>query len=68
MSSPNLNNLILVGGILAYISMIFFGVDASLVPQSSIALMCKVRLFMIRENYQTVDHMKVVITYHSKRC
>lgn len=54
MSSPNLNNLILVGGILAYVSMIFFGIDAALVPQSSIALMCKVRRFMIRKNNQTV--------------
>ncbi|XP_071854123.1 gamma-aminobutyric acid type B receptor subunit 1-like isoform X2 [Apostichopus japonicus] len=45
MSSPNLNNLILIGGILAYVSMIFFGIDDGIVSEDALIWMCKGHLW-----------------------
>ena len=43
MSSPNMNNIILAGAIFAYLSIIFGGMDARLIPGGNDATMCKVR-------------------------
>ena len=42
MSSPNINNLMLIGGILAYVSIIFQGVDTSVASTGAFVAMCKV--------------------------
>ena len=42
MSSPNINNLMLIGGILAYVSIIFLGIDMAIAPKDTLAWMCKV--------------------------
>ncbi|KAJ8020438.1 Gamma-aminobutyric acid type B receptor subunit 1 [Holothuria leucospilota] len=47
MSSPNVNNLILFGGILAYVSLIPLGVDSFLVPVNIVDWMCKLKLWCL---------------------
>jgi len=42
MSSPNMNNVILMGAILIFTSIIFNGTDSSLVDESAHLVMCKV--------------------------
>ena len=44
MSSPNLNNIILGGAILAFMAVIFGGTDGALVSPPAHLVMCKVRL------------------------
>ena len=42
MSSPNLNNLLIIGGLLAYFSIIFAGFDTATVRFNVVLVMCKV--------------------------
>jgi len=42
MSSPNMNNVILMGAMLAFTSIIFGGMDSNLVDESAHLIMCKV--------------------------
>ena len=42
MSSPNLNNVILLGAILAYLSIIFAGLNSFILESSMHLTMCKV--------------------------
>ena len=42
MSSPNMNNIILAGAIMAFLSMIFGGLDTNIVPLTIYVIMCKV--------------------------
>ena len=42
MSSPKINNLMLIGGLLAYVSIIFLGVDTSIASTENFIWMCKV--------------------------
>ena len=42
MSSPKINNLMLIGGLLAYVSIIFLGVDTNVTSQDTFIWMCKV--------------------------
>ena len=42
MSSPRLNNLIVLGGMLVYASIIFHGIDLNLVDEAAYPVMCKV--------------------------
>ena len=51
MSSPVLNNIILVGCMLAYISMILMGINSSLLPQTAFIdmimnVVCAVKLIV----------------------
>ncbi|XP_072028662.1 gamma-aminobutyric acid type B receptor subunit 2-like [Amphiura filiformis] len=41
MSSPRLNNIILVGGLITYLSVIFLGIDVGLVPRDILPLACR---------------------------
>ena len=45
MSSPNMNNIILAGAFLSFLSIIFAGTDSSLVSSDAHLLMCKVKGF-----------------------
>jgi len=47
MSSPNLNNVILMGAILAFTSIIFGGTDSNLVNETAQLVMCKVNATVI---------------------
>ena len=42
MSSPNMNNLIIAGSMLAYVSVFLLGTDGGLVPPSSYSYICYV--------------------------
>ena len=42
MSSPNLNDLIIVGCIMIYVTAILLGVDARLLSDSQLKIMCQV--------------------------
>ena len=42
MSSPNMNNVILLGAILTFTSIIFGGTDSSLLDDTAHLIMCKV--------------------------
>ena len=42
MSSPNINNLMLIGGILSYISILFLGIDTAIASTETFVWMCKV--------------------------
>ena len=42
MSSPNINNLMLVGGMMAYISIVLLGVDTGIASDEVFIGMCKV--------------------------
>ncbi|XP_038051856.1 gamma-aminobutyric acid type B receptor subunit 1-like [Patiria miniata] len=43
MSSPNINNVMLIGGMLAYISIIFLGVDTNIASTDTFVWMCKAK-------------------------
>ncbi|XP_033640833.1 gamma-aminobutyric acid type B receptor subunit 1-like [Asterias rubens] len=47
MSSPNINNLMLIGGILAYVSIIFLGVDTNVTSQDTFIWMCKAKTWCL---------------------
>jgi len=42
MSSPNMNNFILTGAMLAFTSIIFGGTDSNVVDEAAHLIMCKV--------------------------
>ena len=43
MSSPNMNNIIILGCVLIYISGILFGIDAEIVSKKTHEKVCQVR-------------------------
>ncbi|XP_071790355.1 gamma-aminobutyric acid type B receptor subunit 1-like [Asterias amurensis] len=47
MSSPNINNLMLIGGILAYLSIIFLGIDTAMVSTETFLWMCKAKTWCL---------------------
>ncbi|CAH1774696.1 unnamed protein product, partial [Owenia fusiformis] len=47
MSSPNLNNVILAGALLAFGSIIFGGIDIGLVEEHDVLLMCKIHIWLL---------------------
>ncbi|XP_072046008.1 gamma-aminobutyric acid type B receptor subunit 2-like isoform X2 [Amphiura filiformis] len=47
MSSPNINNLIIVGGIVSYVAAIMSGVDRSLVGENAMDHVCRARLWLL---------------------
>ncbi|XP_071804599.1 gamma-aminobutyric acid type B receptor subunit 2-like [Asterias amurensis] len=47
MSSPNINNVMLVGGILAYISIIFLGIDTNITSKEIFVWMCKAKTWFL---------------------
>ncbi|XP_033640825.1 gamma-aminobutyric acid type B receptor subunit 1-like [Asterias rubens] len=47
MSSPNINNLMLIGGMLAYTSVIFLGVDTGIASAETFILMCKAKTWCL---------------------
>ncbi|CAL4079396.1 unnamed protein product [Meganyctiphanes norvegica] len=51
MSSPYLNNLIIVGCILTYISVIFLGMDSSLVSEDTFPHICTVRAWILMAGF-----------------
>ena len=51
MSSPNMNNLILIGGILAYVSVFLLGTDTSMMSEASFPVMCIVSI--LQEFHET---------------
>ena len=44
MSSPYLNNLIIIGSILIYIWVILYGLDTKLIRSEKLEIICQVRL------------------------
>ena len=81
MSSPSLNNLILVGCMLAYVSMIFMGINSSLFTQGShsqtlMNIICPVSrmidIKVIIDIFVLVRHefgfCASVLLWHSVRC
>jgi len=42
MSSPNMNNVILMGAMLAFTSIVFGGMDSNVVDEATHLIMCKV--------------------------
>ncbi len=47
MSSPNMNNLIIIGCILTYISVILLGLDSNLTPKESFPFICTARAWIL---------------------
>ncbi|XP_033640832.1 gamma-aminobutyric acid type B receptor subunit 1-like [Asterias rubens] len=47
MSSPKINNLMLIGGLLAYVSIIFLGVDTSIASTENFVWMCKAKTWCL---------------------
>ena len=43
MSSPNLNNLIIIGAVLVYMFVVVSGLDANLVSEEVVGVLCHVR-------------------------
>ena len=46
MSSPNMNNLIIVGCVLTYTSVFLLGADGEMVPENIFYVMCAVSNFI----------------------
>ncbi|XP_022088949.1 gamma-aminobutyric acid type B receptor subunit 2-like [Acanthaster planci] len=53
MSSPNINNLMLIGGMLAYISIIFQGVDTAIASTDTFMWMCKSKTWLLAIGFST---------------
>ncbi|XP_028837117.1 gamma-aminobutyric acid type B receptor subunit 2-like isoform X1 [Denticeps clupeoides] len=51
MSSPNMNNLIILGGMLSYSSIFFFGLDGSFVSEEVFETLCTVRTWILTFGY-----------------
>jgi gamma-aminobutyric acid type B receptor len=49
MSSPNLNNLIIVGSILVYVSVYVLGIDTRQVSEDAFAVVCYVSLVRVQQ-------------------
>ncbi|XP_038052380.1 gamma-aminobutyric acid type B receptor subunit 1-like [Patiria miniata] len=47
MSSPNINNLMLIGGMLAYVSIIFLGVDVNIASTDTFVFTCNVKTWLL---------------------
>ncbi|XP_038052445.1 gamma-aminobutyric acid type B receptor subunit 1-like [Patiria miniata] len=47
MSSPNINNVMLIGGMLAYVSIIFLGVDTNIASTDTFVSMCRVKTWFL---------------------
>ena len=60
MSSPNLNNLIIVGCLLCYSSVIILGLDSSLTSEPAFRYICTVKVLSCKL-WQTVS--RLAITY-----
>ena len=57
MSSPNLNNSIIIGCILTYLSVFLLGADSGLVPAKFLTNLCAV---------STITHVHIVLYYLQK--
>ncbi|XP_078737873.1 gamma-aminobutyric acid type B receptor subunit 2 isoform X2 [Lampetra fluviatilis] len=53
MSSPYMNNLIILGGLLSYLSIFLFGLDGELVSASSFQRACAARTWILTLGYTT---------------
>ncbi|XP_006096571.2 gamma-aminobutyric acid type B receptor subunit 2 [Myotis lucifugus] len=53
MSSPYMNNLIILGGMLAYASIFLFGLDGSFVSEKTFETLCTVRTWILTVGYTT---------------
>ncbi|XP_061114576.1 gamma-aminobutyric acid type B receptor subunit 2 [Conger conger] len=53
MSSPYMNNLIILGGMLSYASIFLFGLDGSLVSDKAFETLCTVRTWILTVGYTT---------------
>ncbi|XP_043920522.1 gamma-aminobutyric acid type B receptor subunit 2 isoform X2 [Protopterus annectens] len=53
MSSPYMNNLIILGGMLSYASIFLFGLDRSFVSTSTFETLCTVRTWILTVGYTT---------------
>ncbi|XP_022088746.1 gamma-aminobutyric acid type B receptor subunit 1-like [Acanthaster planci] len=51
MSSPNINNLMLIGGMLAYVSIIFQGVDTAIASTDTFLSMCKAKTWCLSTGF-----------------
>ncbi|ELU09867.1 hypothetical protein CAPTEDRAFT_178683 [Capitella teleta] len=47
MSSPNLNNAVVIGCVLAYTSIVFYGIDARYVQNSTLLIACHLRMILL---------------------
>ncbi|XP_038051812.1 gamma-aminobutyric acid type B receptor subunit 1-like [Patiria miniata] len=47
MSSPNINNLMLIGGMLAYVAIIFLGVDTNIASTDTFVWMCRAKTWCL---------------------
>ncbi|XP_044534560.1 gamma-aminobutyric acid type B receptor subunit 2 [Gracilinanus agilis] len=53
MSSPYMNNLIILGGMLSYASIFLFGLDGSFVSEKTFETLCTVRTWILTVGYTT---------------
>ncbi|CDQ98242.1 unnamed protein product [Oncorhynchus mykiss] len=53
MSSPYMNNLIILGGMLSYSSIFLFGLDGALVSDKEFEALCTVRTWILIVGYTT---------------
>ncbi|XP_038073128.1 uncharacterized protein LOC119741448 isoform X2 [Patiria miniata] len=47
MSSPNLNNIILIGTVIVYASVVLYGIDTNLVAEKHLVLFCHIRVWFL---------------------
>ena len=64
MSSPNLNNLIIVGCLLCYSSVIILGLDSSLTSEPAFRYICTVKVLPCKL-WQTVSRLAIMIVQAS---
>uniref|UniRef100_A0A8C6X1J6 Gamma-aminobutyric acid type B receptor subunit 2 n=2 Tax=Elapidae TaxID=8602 RepID=A0A8C6X1J6_NAJNA len=53
MSSPYMNNLIILGGMLSYASIFLFGLDGSFVSEKTFETLCTIRTWILTVGYTT---------------
>lgn len=51
MSSPNMNNLIIIGCILTYISVILLGLDSNLISEAAFPYICTARAWILMSGF-----------------
>ncbi len=51
MSSPNMNNLIIIGCILTYISVILLGLDSNLAAEETFPYICTARAWVLMSGF-----------------
>ena len=66
MSSPNLNNIIILGCILCYISVVLLGLDARILSTEEYASNCNVR-YNVRYNFLLFVFRKVPNDYRPSK-